>query len=1088
MNDREPRNPSRQERDRRGEEQNDRSGSNEDVKKESFFESLILALKLKALRRKFQIENVKLDVVDELGDKLSSGTAEEKVEAKEKLNDLVEKSLSVENEYKDGEPLSNAVEDPRAKAAAVIVERRIEDYRSRVESGEVVSETQLSELRDMIEEFGSRSGVDVREVYNTVEEVREKGEVVGNESSKLFEREIGQLLSLRDRLKITEYREGIESLTAEERVDYKKELSEALLEMEDFKGVDEIDENQRVFRVRRGRGRENLQRDVDEFIGKVKKDISEGRIEELKESVLMERFLEARKHARRSFMYAQRGDEASGEMEDAYDTSLLIGFLYQEQLVANFVEKEMEKLGKGASKRTRDQYEGMLRGVAVERMGRVWSRRGSTSEKEGLDSLYSNVGEEFRRGRMWGDEDSDEDVRGADRRERRANENNPFGAREKSESFVSMEEKLRNEDYKGYVKELMAYLHKVGLAEGRQDWELGRIMREAREKLTNQPDESLLKLYSGFEILTSLHERFPKLRSAEDYAGMLNAMGVEPYQAWLDTYANSLTYDVEVGEGEAREKKDLAAWRFYDDMQSEKWANKLIYTSHLSVDEVFDQMTLSRLYGEGEYDIDVEHRVIKRRGTHEEHAFDETIKVDGEERRIESFIKDARWMSGIAYDLWRYNGRWANLLDNIHIGEAKINKPLMSVYKIRRYCETYGIVPSYMFEALGMDTYIFSFENYKGLLGKGIGDVLEMNPGVDKDEVVGILSSKLTKKRSIRGEEFNADYVSLDDARIIGRRDFSMQDARVEYARRQKAKGYSILDENGNLSAKDERQASFLYKAWKKLILTDDQRSKLEGVDWVATNAKLARRLGYPEGQSIGDSFDDFINNFSFSRLTRYTGNANASGLRSTDLQDYGKYFSSAEKVAGVFKSGFSNGSTTAMVEAMGQMLGYLPYESSGFRRYAQTMMDVIYDLRAKTKFGFFKEPDTNGDGSLKGEKTSSKEYLVDESGYWVPESESKRMLFFNSPLELDKNIKSLGERDIEYALRYVVSQGVLSKAHAEQILDKRYGIFNIPYVSRFWRWTKRYALLDSPWYFIDSMIEQGKATGSAILKHIFSG
>jgi len=250
----------------------------------------------------------------------------------------------------------------------------------------------------------------------------------------------------------------------------------------------------------------------------------------------------------------------------------------------------------------------------------------------------------------------------------------------------------------------------------------------------------------------------------------------------------------------------------------------------------------------------------------------------------------------------------------------------------------------------------------------------------------------------------------------------------------------------------------------------------------------LAERLGYPEGESIGDTFEDFINNFSFSRLTRYRGGADASGLRSTDLQDYGKYFSAAEKVAGVFKGGFSNGSTTAMVEAMGQMLGYLPYETSGFRRYAQTMMDVIYDLRGKTKFGFFKEPDTSGDGSLLGEKTSSKELLVDENGYWVPESETTRMLFFSSPLEKDKYIKSLGERDIEYAMHFAVSQGVLSMEHAEQILDKRFGVFNIKYVSRFWRWTKRYALLDSPWYFIDSMIEQGKATGSAILKHVLSG
>lgn len=678
-----------------------------------------------------------------------------------------------------------------------------------------------------------------------------------------------------------------------------------------------------------------------------------------------------------------------------------------------------------------------------------------------------------------------------------------------NEHYVFLKEKLGNMDYEGYLKYLMSYLYKVGLREGRQDFQLQIMMREARTILATVGRRDLLEIYEAFEKTAIFHDAYFQL-DREGYAKILNQWGVEPLQVFKDKEANTLNVKVKTVGSEGAESKDLSdlsVIAFDDMMQSRVWAHRLLYGTKGEIydaDKVYDDMIVTQLYGGSDQVLRVEGEEVKDVVSGEVVArLTDQLLVDGATTptNLATLLQDSKYMVGTAHDMWRLDGRIANVLDDVQIGAALgANKGLLTVWKIKRYAEEYGFISPYMFEALELDNFIYEVENYKDLVGAGMKELFKGGGG-DGAAVAGIVNEHIKRLRILRGEEFRTNYLPIEDVRLLSRQSMTWEEAKAEYLQREALMGNIINWDAlspGDRTAYTE-QITNLHSKWQKNLFSADEWRKIKRVNWKMINAEYAKILGV---ESIGDNFEDFVENFSFGRLSA------TKKFRGTDLQDYGGYYLKSGAVVDIYKSGLGGGATEAIQKMFGTMEGYLPYDKSGFRRFAMKEMEVMYswdDRRLSVEI-----PETDADGRMSGGKMlPNGEIMTDETGQWAHTKERK-ILLGKSLLEEGRMRKPRTERDIEYATYSMVGSGTLDRAAAEEFLDLKYGgwlkgikwggikikvkgkdVVLVPGsrpFARMWRWLKRWAWLDDPAIFWEAAWDDGKKVLGSAWKQLFSG
>lgn len=681
-----------------------------------------------------------------------------------------------------------------------------------------------------------------------------------------------------------------------------------------------------------------------------------------------------------------------------------------------------------------------------------------------------------------------------------------------NEHYLFLRERIRHNDYEGYLKYLMSYLYKVGLREGQQDFQLQAMMREARTILASVGRNDLLAIYKAFEKTAVFHEAYFQL-DREGYAKILNSWGVEPLQVFKNKEANSL--NVKVTDLEGKKLNDLGIIKYDDLMQGGTWAHRLLYGDKGEIydeEKVYDDMLVTLLYGGEDQACRIRGTKVVNLVTGAEVAdLKDGLIVDGRQMSLESLIQDSRYMAGIAHDMWRLDGRIANVLDDVQVGGAVgANKELLTTWKIRRYAEEYGFVPTWMLEALSLDNFIYEIENYKDLVGAGMKKLFK-GKGSNVEEVAQLINDHLKRRRNLRGEEFRTNYLPVEDVRLLSRKGMTWDEAKQEYLRRERLKG-NIIDGSG-LSENDKdgygKQITLLHKKWSTNLFTTSERATIDGVDWKRVNAEYAEIMGV---EKIGDTFEDFIKNFSFGRLSA------TEKFRGTDLKDYGGYFLKSGAVVDIFKSGFAGGATEAIAKIFGTMEGYLPYDSSGLRRFIIKEMEVMYSWddekwsvevpKEKVKKG------PNGelvDGNMDGKLLPNGEMMMDENGYWVSEMTTKKLnrgLLKDSLLGKTRMRKSRNERDIEYAAYSMVGSGTIDRDTVEEFLDMKYGgwlknvktkdlkikiggkevviIKGSRVFARSWRWLKRWLTLDDPMILFEAAWEDGKKAAGGFFKYVF--
>jgi|GEM_PF-4595497 len=1073
-------------------------GNGEEDKKGglSLVESFLLLLKLRLLEKKSGIEGIDTKKLKELREGVGSRDAKTQKKAESELGVLFRKVVGVEQEVEGDQNLKTLVGDnaPQVvKERAGEIDGKMLELRELAEGGEL-KDSQVNETIESLEKLAEETGVEL-----------ENKELI----KSAVEGERSRLVELKDQTKLIQQRKDINTIT-EESVDGRKRRVGEVLQAEDLK--ENPEDSKRKFKVVKGKDKDGRQKIVDEKLDRVKEDMK--RLERMSEEELMGGLSIAKELAQN----ATACGENLLEIEEAYDLAFKVGSVYREVLTEKIVEKIMKGQG-DLDDELRKKLEIQLKGACFQRLSDLWSEKvGRLSQQEKMDWIENLQNETSRLAESLKItekiDDGQKEVED-DYLIKKSLKESLWSRRKGSgadiQDITEMSEALEANRYDLYTKLLISYLFKVGLREGMHDLDLQALMTIARSKLADSGNEDLLNMFNGFEKLAQFHDGFATISGAEEMARVLKITGVEPFQAWLGDSAERLNVETEIH----GERKTLSTLRFHNMMQSEEWTHKLIYTSAIDEEKVYDQMMFNQLFGEGEYEVRGT-SLFRRQGGEEGEwvsmsmDMHEMIVVDGKEIELKKFVRDGRWMAGIAHDAWKLSGRWANVLDNVRIGKAKMNKNLLAIYHIRRYCEEYGIVSPYLYEAMSMDGFIYSFENYKDLAKSGINglfvraglkddkerNIEDNSPVVDSiaGKVAGIINDHLKSTRTIKGEKFKANYVSQEDARLLGikKSEWTYERAEQEYIKRQKALGRKIGDsELGD--ARQVRQIKFLLKKWQEAAISDipdkpgetSEWEQISALDWATINRTYEKELGLERG-SLGDNFEGFISNFNFSKFYDYDS------IRDTDLENYGKYFTLAEKVTSLFKAGFKGTSSEALQEALGTMTGYIPYSTSGYKRYAAVMLGSVYDLR-RNRTGRYEYAPTTVDGSLEGEKTANGELVVDENGYWVPAIQKKGKngemekvknnhldLINESVMSKDMNIKSLRERDIEYAMRAAVAKGIIWKDDAEEFLDKRYG-------GRVWRWIKRALWFDSPYFLIDAALEESGKTIGAVAKHIFS-
>lgn len=672
-----------------------------------------------------------------------------------------------------------------------------------------------------------------------------------------------------------------------------------------------------------------------------------------------------------------------------------------------------------------------------------------------------------------------------------------------NQHYVFLKEKLNNMDYEGYLKYLMSYLYKVGLREGHQDFQLQIMMREARTTFATVGRKDLLDIYDAFEKTAIFHDSYFQL-DREGYAKVLNSWGVEPLQVFKNKEANKLNVRVAKENGDLL--NELSVIKFDDMMQSRVWAHRLIYGTKGEIydaDRVYDDMIVTQIYGGPDKVLRVVGEEIKDVVTGEVVArLTDKLVVDGDKNRpvtLETLLIDSKYLVGTAHDMWRLDGRIANILDDVKIGDALgANKGLLTVWKIKRYAEEYGFISPYMFEALELDNFIYEIENYKDLVNAGMQELFK-DKGGDGKKVAGILNDHIRRLRELRDEQFRTNYLPIEDVRLLSMKSLGWDEAKVEYLKREALMGNKI--EWNNLSKDDKavysEQITNLHKKWTRNLLSTSERAIVDGVDWARVNAEYAKILGV---ESIGSTFEDFIKNFSFGRLS------STQKFRGTDLQDYGGYYLKSGAVVDIYKGGLGGGATEAIAKAFGTMEGYLPYDKSGFRRFAMKEMEVMYSW--DDRHFSVEIPETNADGSMSGGKRlPNGEIMTDEMGQWAHKKERK-ILWGQSLLEEGRMRRPRNERDIEYAAYSMVGSGTLDRAAVEEFLDLKYGGWlkgikwdgikikkngreivlikpSRPF-ARMWRWFKRTLWLDDPVVLFEAAWDDGKKAVGGAMKYIF--
>ena len=702
-------------------------------------EVLLLNLKLQLLMRKFEGEEGKTrQALKEFKEKLESGDPEKQREANEGILELWERFQKIEtirHQTRDNWDGLGLEEDKVKK---------IKDLWGRLEKTKKkkkVAATEVDGLR--LEAEGLCA-----EILGGSMEVEELGEFEGEWIKLMLEVE-----AVRDRVAIEETRRKIEE---------GRESEAGLLEKRVKKEREEIVES---LKPREGMFSTKSKREAKKLQAWVEEDLERGAgLEELSQKELLERWRLARENReKRLYAYAKGGDW--DRLEKASLALAKVEAMYEEVLWQKF-QGEIPWSGEVELELLRGEFMNLVDSGAlanfeakdwpkmVEKFSSEWERAREEGRLEKFGPVSLGL---FKEGARGLDTAWDLLRGGADREmfvkqmvakqgltekeaERLFEQLNMKASGGGSEISKVLSENVAKGDYVGYVRELIAYLSKVGIREGMNDMRLLALMNEARAILKDEfkVSQDILKIYDAWVTLEIYGGQFGYLGGMKEYHQLLQRFGLKGLESLTsfltdesrDAVASGVKLSGEAlvalrlgkeGEEVKEKEKQISVWRLTDMLEDEAWLSRLSYAEVGHEAEVYDAMVASLLLSDGKefykvggegnekwIEIGGERKLLK----------DIMVEVNGKQKSLAEVLVNHRWMARTAEHISNLTLRSAHLLKADFGKGGRWNKNIVSITQFSIYSHTFGIVPAYLRMLNALDGLMYSLPNYKGIVGK----------------------------------------------------------------------------------------------------------------------------------------------------------------------------------------------------------------------------------------------------------------------------------------------------------------------------------------------------------------------------------
>lgn len=690
--------------------------------------------------------------------------------------------------------------------------------------------------------------------------------------------------------------------------------------------------------------------------------------------------------------------------------------------------------------------------------------------------------------------------------------------------FGKLELLLKEGDYQQYVHDLKAYFERVGPRESSSDFELSMIVRRAQEVLSrgqvfegelNQNwqlfQEQLFTRGNFFEIDTKGYGQIAPHLLKQDMLYQLS-----PEQQWMNGFrVNVRTFNPDANNGQGAwedqgETKILSTYSYFQMLQREAYADMTMSSEVNATDSLHQRIMLCNLYGDGTHlsadktqVLDLNNRVICNYEDATKFEFFDahgatTTAVEG--RSLQQIMGEALYISRQAEATWYYSLQWRKFNIDFNLDRyRRINKNILKLSSLEAYDGNYGPGEAALRELCKWGAMLPDYFAYK------LGDVENaavaqwlVQEGVDYEQanwVAKTLGENLTHWAHIKDSKFRMGMLSVEDARLIGRRDeITMGDAWQEFRRRESIKAKArdltgletyddLVTQAGSTDKRVRERAEFYLKTltnfrkgianrqlsgktWGMLdgsrdIITSDGKNlgRLDARTIAILNKRLAKTKDLSGTRAPADTagWDWFFKNFEYGAIMDYKGQK-----KQSDVADYMGYFGDSEAVYGLMQKYIMADAEWKTLEEIATTMN--KYQPTGEKMEVEKWVKLALNTENKLRTNQLKSyevPDEDENYLTKYEtwvdpQTNKKWYVLDSEGFRVAKKKKVR----GNYLLKKRGLQPYTRADKEIRLRRLWGKRILSKGGYNEMMDKELG-------KRWRRWLERALWFDEPlWAF----------------------
>lgn len=643
---------------------------------------------------------------------------------------------------------------------------------------------------------------------------------------------------------------------------------------------------------------------------------------------------------------------------------------------------------------------------------------------------------------------------------------------EEGARFVDVKERLagyvKNHQFGRYIREMKAYVSRVGLRESSADFQFAIMLRDAKDVISQLEDDIAeeFETWQGSLFIPSFkavdpetfRQMFERVWNASNLDHVLNP-----------AFANAAAMLVDVN----GEKKAMSPAVFYQLLQRGDNATRFLDAAVDTTDSTSFQIWIDYLYGKGvRWEGDLETGVVLDKNDTVIAKMTDILYIQGYDVKskeldggdtdsftLAELLRQSQWMHRQAEVFFMYSGEAGNHMRHYPKEDMEnANKWLFSQDQMfEGYGGHFGKYAAPFWQVAKLGHLLREIRTYKdsGILQAAM--VEEMTKakigGARAKQFAEMWTNKLRQRIKIDGKEFKVGLLSIEDIRLIGNNFESAEEAWVvakdyltahnmpevmvkgqDYINdvlAKKRKGENLSEEEGNWA----KQAEEFWLLCKNLKWTSSEAAIANSM----TQAELsvfARRQNTIFGSDWQPkNMQEFVANFQYAAVMDP-----AKYQQGTDPIEFArKYAKLSEEVAKILPKIESGIATSPdFVEVQKAMRAYLtPKEVDDFIEIlvrksiqARTYQSIPYEIAVVPK----------GEREIKyraiTREDGHKFYFIDHDGHRIAETEMYRGNYMYDRWK----VKPLRGSDVEVLMDAMHGEGMIPREIGDDMLDDLIG------------------------------------------------